>query len=366
MIDVDLLCEFLANPFGDEKKAREFLSEIGGRPPSDAELARGLFCFQLAFYFLACFAITTRIDDSSLQTEAIDQLNARVRAFYAREGSRVQFSEFVVSPDERDRFISVLHQQLNQTRLDATPPAETMLALFDFVVVHRLREYVDAMGQSNGPRRLYLVAEKVLFHYGAQNCHPAAVGLIANLLAAGHDAVSATVAPDLHAVDAPRIDDTDTETDTDTEADTDAVMPMPFSQRMPNIVGKRPIKTYLAGAYVLRLVEDIGPVGGRAIIRYRYVLALSDKRTNLPVCFVALENSSSISNVLGVFEQNGSHSNYGVLQGRDLLPEFMTKGMSLIMDRFHLSEIEELVPRSQGPSRRKFWQGKGAVARTAA
>jgi hypothetical protein len=357
MIDTNLLCEFLINPFGDEQKARELLSQIDNRPLTDAELERGLFCFQIAFYFLACLAITARIEDSSLQKASIDQLNDRVRAFYARRESQVQFSKFLVSPAERDRFIAVLSQQLDQsagTRVDAMPPATTTLALFDFVVVHRLCEYVDAIGQSNLPGKLYLVAEQVLFHYGAKKYRPAAIGVIADFLAVNYNTVSAIVVSGLRAADTPQTEDED------------AFMPMPLTPMMPDVTDKRPSKIYLAGMYVLRLLEDVGPIGGGGIIRYRYVLAVCDKRRSLPICFVTLEDSSSVSNVLGVFEQNGAHSNYGALQGRNLSHEFIGKGMGLIRDRFHLGEIEELVPRSQRQSRWRFWQSNGTVARTAA
>jgi hypothetical protein len=356
MTNTNLLCEFLTNPFGDEQKARELLSELDNRPPSDAELERGLFCFQIAFYFLACLALTARIEDSSLQNKSIDQLNDRVRAFYARRELQVQFSEFIVTPDERDRFIAVLRQQLDQpagTRVEATPMATTMLALFDFAVVHRLCEYVDAIDQSNRPRKLCLVAEQVLFHYGAKKYRPAAVAVIADFLAVHYNIVSAIVVSGMRAVDAAQAEGED------------ALMPMPLTPGMPDVTEKRPSKIYLAGMYVLRLVEDVGPIGGGDVIRYRYVLAVCDKRRSLPICFVTLEDSSSISNVLGVFEQNGSHSNYGTLGGRNL-QEFMGKGMGLIRHRYDLGEIKEVVPQSQRQSRWRFWQNNGTVARTAA
>ena len=47
------LREFLTNPFGGEQKVRALLCAIENRPVSDAEFARGLFCFQVASYFLA-------------------------------------------------------------------------------------------------------------------------------------------------------------------------------------------------------------------------------------------------------------------------------------------------------------------------
>jgi hypothetical protein len=342
MTRTNLLCEFFTNPFGDEQKVRELLSEIDNRLPSDAELERGLFCFQIAFYFLACLAITARIEDSSHQKTSIDQLNDRARAFYARRTSQVQFSELVVSPAERDLVTAVLRQQLDQsgaTGIDVTPPATTMLALFDLVVVHRLREYVDAIGRSDRPRKLDLVAEQLLFHYGAKTYHPAAVAVIADLLAVNYNTVSAIIATGSRAADAPQTEDED------------ALMPLPLTPRMPDVTEKRPSKVYLAGMYVLRLVEDVGPIGGGNVIRYRYVLAVCDKRRSLPICFVTLEDSSSVSNVLGVFEQTGSHSNYGTLRGRNLLQEFIGRGMSLIRCRFDLGEIKELVPRPQRQSR---------------
>jgi hypothetical protein len=353
MTNTDLLCEFLTNPFGVEQKARDLLSEIDDRPPSEAELERGLFCFQIAFHFLACLTIAARVGDSSLQKESIDRLHDRARAFYARKESQVALFELVVSPAERDRFNAGLPEQPDQpggARVDAAAPATTMLALFDSVVPHRLREYVDAIGQPSHPHRLYPVAERVLFHYGARQYRPAAVAAVADFLAVNYN--TAIVVSGLRAADAPQ-----------TEGQ-DAFMPMPLTPRMPDVTGKRPSKMYSAGTYVLRLVENVGPVGGGNIIRYRYVLALCDKRSGLPICLVTLEDSSSIANVLGVFEQNGSHSNYGTLGSRNL-EEFIDQGLVLIRYRFDLGEVEEVALWSQ-QTRWKFWQNNEAAARTAA
>src|SRR6267142_2508136 len=151
MTSTNLLCEFLTNPFGDEQKTRELLSEIDNRPLSDAELERGLFCFQIAFYFLACLAITARVEDPTLQKTSIDQLNDRARAFYARKKLQVQVCELVVSPAERDRGIAVLCHGTDAAPATTTP-ATTMLALFDLVVAHRLREYVSPC-RGRGDRR---------------------------------------------------------------------------------------------------------------------------------------------------------------------------------------------------------------------
>ena len=271
------LCEFLTNPFGDEQKpASCYRKSTTVRYPTPIE--RGLFCFQIAFFFLACLAITARVEDSAHQKQSIDQLNDRARAFYARKKLPVQLCELVVSPAERERGISFLREQPDQpggAGIDATPPATTMLALFDLVVAHRLREYVDAIGRSSRPRKLYLVAEQLLFHYGARTYHPAAVAVIADLLAVNYNTASAIVASGSPAADIPRTEDED------------AFMPLPLTPRMPDVTEKRPSKTYLAGMYVLRLVEDVGPIGGGDVIRYRYVLAVCDKRRSLPMCFVA-------------------------------------------------------------------------------
>jgi hypothetical protein len=341
MTGSNLLCEFITNPFEDEEEARELLSEIDHRPLSGADLERGLFCFQIAFYFLACLAITARIEDPSLQKTLIDRLHDRVRGFYACKKLRVQLCELVVSPAERDLSIAALcqpHDQSGGAGID-TAAATTMLALFDLVAAHRLREYVDAIGRSSRPGKLYLVAEQLLFHYGARTYHPRAIAVVADFLAVNYNKVSAIVASGSGAVDTPRTEDEE------------GFMPLPLTARMPDVAEKRPTKTYLAGMYVLRLVEDVGPIGGGDIIRYRYVLAVCDKRRSLPMCFVTLEDSSSVSNVLGVFEQSGSHSNYGTLRGRNLLQEFIGRGMSLIRYRFNLGEIKELVPRPQRQSR---------------
>jgi hypothetical protein len=69
---------------------------------------------------------------------------------------------------------------------------------------------------------------------------------------------------------------------------------------------------------------------------------------------VTLENSTSIANVLCVFEQSGSHSNYGSLHGHDPAQEFMGKAVILLGDRFELGEIEEQ-SLSVPPRRRRRW-----------
>lgn len=352
MTNTDLLCELLANPFGNEQTARELLSEIDGRPPSDVELERGLFCFQIALYFLACLTITAHIEDSSRQRKSIDRLNGRVRTFYARKESQVAFSELVVSPAERDQSMTALPQQSEEadaSQGDPPAPPTTMLALFDLVAARRLCEYVDAIGQSDHPRNLRLVAERVLFHYGAKEYHPAAIAAIADLLAARYSTASAIVVSGLRAIDAPQ------------SAGVGVFMPMPLMPRIGDITAKRPSKIYSGGTYILRLLENVGAVGGGGAIRYRYVLALCERELGSPICLVTLEDTASISNVLGVFEQNGSHSNYGTLASRDR-EEFMEQGMNLIRDRFDLDEINEM---SQQP-RWAFWQNNEAMARPAA
>src|SRR5262249_31124078 len=113
---------------------------------------------------------------------------------------------------------------------------------------------------------------------------------------------------------------------------------------MPDVASRKPTRIYVAGEYLLLLVENVGPIRARGSLRFRYVLAACDRRRKVPVCFVTLENSSSISNVLCVFEADGSHSNYGAVQDCNGLKKFMNRGMQLISDRFDLRDIEEVSP----------------------
>src|SRR5438477_8554861 len=101
MIAAKLLCELITNPFGNEDKARELLAEIEGRDLSAAELERGQFSFQIAFYFVALLAIEASIADPSVGTAFLHQLHDRIRAFYARAASRLRFPELIVSSAER-------------------------------------------------------------------------------------------------------------------------------------------------------------------------------------------------------------------------------------------------------------------------
>jgi hypothetical protein len=329
---VSRVCEYLTNPFGNVEQARELLSLIEGRSVYDAELERGEFCFQIAFYFLACLAISAHVDDSLLQKSCINRLYDRVRAFYAQTDLTVKFSDFIVAAAERGQFVTGLRKLLKKAEEqhgDISRVVITKLGLFDLIGLRRLYEYHDVIGLPDSGLRFYLVAVQLLSHYGGKTYHPAVVAVITDLLSANYNILSKVVLSDSWPVNT-----------RDTELE-ETVVFLPLNPNMPDIANKQPNKIYLSREYLLLLVENVGPIGARGAIRFRYVLVVCDRRTKLPVCFVTLEDSTSISNVLCVFEANGSHSNYGALGGRNVLKEFIDKGMHLIRYRFDLGEIEE-------------------------
>jgi len=329
---INLLCEFLTNPFGNVEQARELLSQIEGRSIYDAELERGEFCFQIAFYFLACLAIAAHVGDPLLQNSCINQLYDRVRAFYARRDLTAKFSDFIVAAAERDQFVTGLRELLEKAgekHGDISRVFMTKLGHIELIGLRRLYEYHGAIGPPNFRLRFYLVAEQLLLHYGGKRYHSVVGAVITDLLSANYDILSKIVLSDSCPVNT---------RDTEPEEPFDS---LPLNPNMPDIANKQPNKIYWAGEYLLLLVENVGPIAGGAI-RFRYVLVVCDRRRKLPVCFVTLENSKSISNVLCVFEANGSHSNYGALRGRNVLKEFIDKGMHLIRYRFDLGEVEEL------------------------
>ena len=352
---IDLLCKFLVNPFGNVEQTRELLSQIESRSIDDTELQRGEFCFQIAFYFLACLAIAAHVDDPVSQRSCLNQLYDRVRGFYARADVTVKFSGFIVAEAERDQFVTGLRELLEKTgekHGDISRAVMTKLGIFDLIGLRRLHEYHGVRGLPNSPLRFYLVAERLLLHYGAKRYHPVVVAVITDLLSANYNIISKIVLSEPCQV-SPR--------DAEPEEPLDS---LPLDSGMPNIANKQPSKIYSAGEYLLFLFENVWPIGARWTIRFRYVIVVCDRRRKLPICFVTLENSASISNVLCVFETNGSHSNYGALQGSDVLKEFIDKGTSLMRCRFDLSEIEELWPSRQPP--RPWWKvlhGRPRIAR---
>ena len=187
MTSTMLLCNFCTNPFGNEQKARELLSEIENRAVSDVEFERGLFCFQIAFYFLARLAIATHVEDFSLQKVLLDQLHDQAREFFARSGSKVEFSDLVASPAELDELITSVQQRLDDADGmpgDARWQGSTKLELFDLVSSRRMREYEHAMGQPGSSHKFCFVANQMLFHYGQTRYDPLAVLVIADLLLA--------------------------------------------------------------------------------------------------------------------------------------------------------------------------------------
>jgi hypothetical protein len=297
MIAAKLLCEFVTNPFGNEGKARELLSEIEGRDLSDAELERGQFSFQIALYFVALLAVEANIADPSVRKTFLSEMHDGIRAFHAGAGVRL--------PE---------------------------------VIVSRLLEYRDTISRSNPGDSFLILARQVLFHYSGRKHHPVVVATIADLLSANYSIASEIVASGLAVLDSRQSEGEHLSP------------PLRLGPGMPDLTDRRPIKAYSAGQYLLQLFEDVVPIGRKSRLRFKYVLALSDKRDRLPVCFVTLENSSAIANVLCVFERSGSHSNYGLLQGYNLAQEFVGKGVVLLGDRFELGEIQDLTKASRATS----------------
>ena len=290
---------------------------------------------------MARLAIATHVEDFSLQKILLNQLHDQAREFFARSGSEVEFSDFVTSPAELDELITSVQQRSDDAdgmTVDAPWQGSTKLELFDLVSSRRLREYgID--GQPGSSHKFCFVANQMLFHYGQTRYDPLAVLVIADLLLANYDIVSKMINSSLHAINPPQTED--------------VFQCLPLGPSMPDLTMKHPSKIYLAGRYVLLLVENVGPIEGAGPIRFRYVLAICHKWVNLPLCFVTLENSFSVSNVLCVFERNGSHSNYGCLRGHNLLHEFIHKGMRLISDRFDIGETKEWVARPKWQMWRK-------------
>jgi len=347
MITAKLLCEFTTNPFGDQQKARELLSEIERRDLSDAELARAEFSFQIAFYFLALLAIEANVDDRSVQRSFLFPLHDRIRAFHARTLSPIGLDQLLASSSERDQIEIALRQELDGSGGDIiSQTIATRLTMFDLAGVRRIDGYHEAISRASGRDRFSVLAERVLFDYGARGYHPVVVATVADLLSANYNIASEIVIAGVAAIESRQ-----------SESET-AFQPLLLAPGMPDLADKRPIKSYSAGRYQLLLFDDARPLGTRIGIRFRYVLALCDKNDRRPACFVTLENSSSISNVLCVFERGGSHSNYGSL-AHDLpqalvLHEFLGKGLILLGDRFELGEVEENTFQML-PARRRWW-----------
>jgi hypothetical protein len=380
MITVKLLCEFVTNPFGDERKAHELLTEIGGRDLSDAELAGGHFSFEIAFYFVALLAIDASIEDPSVRATFLTQLHDRIRATYAGATSTACLPELVLSPTEREHMNAALRRESpgpEGAEPDVALPTVTKSALFDLIGLRRLFEYRAAISGHGGGDRFLLLARQLLLHCSGRTPDAVVVTTIADLLMANYNIAAEIVTAGLTAVNTREIEGED------------CSQPLPLGPGMPDLTGERPVRTCAAGPYLLLLYENLVPIGCKTSLSFKYVLALCDRQNRLPACFVTLENSSSISNVLCVFERSGSHSNYGLLQGhdlcahdldedsdahsrvhsrvhlgthsgRDLTQEFIGKGLILLADRFDLGEIDEHA--LEAPTRRRGWRALFAPA----
>jgi hypothetical protein len=128
---------------------------------------------------------------------------------------------------------------------------------------------------------------------------------------------------------------------------------VPFSPSIPDITKTMPIKGYSSGPYMLLLCIDVPPVGGGDFIKYKYVLTVVDRRSNNPGCFATLENSPLASNILCIFEPDGSRTNHGALAGSDLMNEFIVKSIKLLDERFNFGKLDEIAIR---PKEKSWWQ----------
>jgi hypothetical protein len=343
MIDASTLCEFVVNPFPDEKQAREVLATIEGRKLTEVDFARGVFCFQISLYFLAWLAIS-KSSEVSLKKNAIDELHDQLRAFYSedRNRSKVKFSDFIISPAEQNHLAAMLREKLNKSEdipVDTSGLTTTKLTLFDLVGNHRLQEYYDAMARPN-LHEFYFVAERVLFHYGAKQFHSVPVMIVANILLGNYAIATSLVASTAKTQDAVW----------DDRSETDAI---PFSPSLPDITTREPLKVYTDGRHTLFLVDDVAPLGGGDFVKYKYALAVFDGLRNLPVCFITLESSALVSNALCVFEMDGSRSNYGSLPNTNQMQEFVNNGIKLVKERFALGDLREM---SSKPEKRPWWK----------
>jgi hypothetical protein len=339
VINTSLLREFITNPFGDAQRARELLAEIEGRALSAAEFARGEFCFQVAFYFVALRAVEAIIADSSARKMFLCQLHEKVRAFYARAASPVSLAELPVTSAERDRIEIALRRMPGEpapTDAASEPAPTAQLALFDLVVMPRLEQYQHLAGED----RFGALAQLLLLHYSGRPYHPVVIEVVADLLATNYIIACEIVGSSLEVINTRR---------SEREAE---LPPLPLAPGMPDLVGREPRRAWPAGRYALLLFEDVAPIGGRAALRFKYVLALCEGAEPLPVCLVTLENSRSLANVLCVFEASGAHSNYGSLEGRGLR-EFMGKALILLSDRFDQCEFETLGAAAVGDDFRR-------------
>jgi len=329
VINTSLLREFITNPFGDEQKARELLTEIEGHELSAAELARGEFCFQVAFYFVVLRAIDATIADPSVRKAFLSQLHERLRAFYARDTRPVSCTELAAAPAERERIEVALRQAFDEPApANAIPePTPTVkLALFDLVGMPRLEQYQLLAGED----RFRALAQLLLLHYGARPYHPMVIDVVADLLAANYTIACEIVGSSLEVINTRR-----------NEREAAPLPPLPLAPGMPDLVDRKPRRAWRVNRYALLLFDDVAPMGGKANLRFRYVLALCDRATRRPLCLVTLENSRSLADILCVFEASGAHSNYGSLQGHGPR-EFMGKAVILLRDRFDLPELETL------------------------
>lgn len=126
----------------------------------------------------------------------------------------------------------------------------------------------------------------------------------------------------------------------------------PFSPSLPDITRKDSSRVFRLGDFMALLVKDTVPVSQRVgfgplpfPLTYPYAMVLFDPRAKAPLCFVTLEKGLAAHPFLGMFRQNGEHSNLGPAPELLSEPKFVERALSLLCLEFSIQSAPQEVGR---------------------
>jgi len=182
-----LLAEFVTTAIPDNSLIRELLSTRRSQVTKQ-DIARFRFCLHIVYYLLACMALKTSFADETVAGSFVDELQDHLRAYFDSDHVKVRFADYIVLPSERDKFLSMLRNQLERkdAAIDVGAFTTTRLTLFDSVANKRLGDYSDAMRRTE--HRFHSIAALMITsHFGANDLPSVPPWVLAKVFSDSYD-----------------------------------------------------------------------------------------------------------------------------------------------------------------------------------
>lgn len=133
--------------------------------------------------------------------------------------------------------------------------------------------------------------------------------------------------------------------------------PVPFSPNLPDVSAAQAERSFCSDTCVAVFIRNVKPWASRlsdeSLLSYPFVLLVLKPDLG-PIYFVTLEESSSGSKHLGVFDGTGAHLNYGSDESLNEDWAFVRRALSITEEEIGESFVEVLPRQANSTSPNSF------------